>query len=279
MPLPENFSHTDHFQDVNKRLWNKIVRDYFKDITTADDNLDLTTSRQALLRACLHDSNDSINLTIGRMLLFLFGTTYVKDQYPIVAGDLLEVVEGKRRFHPRITLYFRQDALDAEVGYQTVPLEISWRIMDETHQTITKTKLTTIAQQIKTRFGSGSGYLFRKGRKLIRYFDEDNGYEFKILARETTDAKNLIQEILAINGHSYQSELLKTSTTESEVDAYPSNPGTQVILGKRKNKPRQRPIADVRFRYAYALVQGYNQPIYLYSRTHYHPDALVNDFG
>jgi hypothetical protein len=75
MTEPDNFSPTEQFQDVNKRIWNKLVREYFRDVTTPENNLDLTTPRQALLKACLHKDDDALILTIGRMLLFLHGTT------------------------------------------------------------------------------------------------------------------------------------------------------------------------------------------------------------
>lgn len=278
MPEPDNFSPVEQFQDVNKRIWNRIIREYFRDISGLEDNLDLTTPREALLKACLHKEDDSLMLTIGRMLLFLNGTTYNRDQFPLIAGQAVEEIDSERHYFPSITLYFREDSLNVEPGYQPLPMEVSWRLMNESTTTITKAKLTTIANSIKSKFGIGQGYLFKKGKKCIRYRNLTQGYDFKMYAYDTNEAKNLIREILSINGHSYDETLVLTGTIEDEAGAFPANPGTQTILGKRKNKPRKRPITNVRFRYAYASIKGYNQPIYLYSKSHYKPDALANDF-
>ena len=80
-----------------------------------------------------------------------------------------------------------------------------------------------------------------------------------------------------MNGDTLDTNNLKISETDDEADAYPYNPGTQLILGKRKSKPRRRPLVNVRFRDAYATVHGYNKPIYLYSRSSFIPDALVQN--
>ena len=110
---------------------------------------------------------------------------------------------------------------------------------------------------------------------MIRYRNIPNGYDFKIRARDLAEGKDLIREILSMNGDTLDTDILKVSEVDSEADAFPYNPGTQLILGKRRPKPRRRPLVNVRFRYAYATVHGYNKPIYLFSRSSFIPDALV----
>ncbi|NJP21759.1 MAG: hypothetical protein HC763_25245, partial [Hydrococcus sp. CRU_1_1] len=89
MTEPHNFTSTEQFQDVNKRIWNQLIREYFRDVSASDDNLDLTTPRQALLKACLHSEDDSLLLTIGRMNLFLHATTYLTDWgYDLPVGNI-----------------------------------------------------------------------------------------------------------------------------------------------------------------------------------------------
>lgn len=157
MPEPDNFTPTEQFQDINKKIANKIVREYFKDISANDADLDLTASRQALLKACLHKEDDSLMLTIGRNQLFNQYTTFARDQFPIVAGSLLDEIDANVTYKPKITLFFQEDADDVEVDYRPVRMEISWRLINETSSTITKTELTTIANKIKTSFGNGNG--------------------------------------------------------------------------------------------------------------------------
>jgi hypothetical protein len=275
MPEPDGFSPTEQFQDVNKKIVNKIVREYFRDVTALEADLDLTTPRQALLKACLHREEDSMFLTIARNLLFYQFTTYARDQQPLVTGNLLNELSESNTHRPKITLFFREDDQDVDPGYQAVDMECSWRLVDETSQTITKAKLTTIAQRIKTQFGSGNGYVFKKGRKIVSYRDKSKGYEFLLRSRSLEDGRELIRDILTMNGDSLESGLLKSSEVADEVEAFPANPGTQLILGKRHNKPRKRPVTNVRFKYAYAFIDGIGQPIYLYSRNYLIPDALV----
>ncbi len=275
MPEPDNFTPTEQFQDTNKKIANKIIREYFKDISANDADLDLTTSRQALLKACLHKEDDSLMLTVARNQLFNQYTTYARDQFPIVAGSLLDEIDAEYSYKPKITLYFREDEDDVEPGYRPYRMETSWRLVEETTQSITKTKLTTIANKIKTQFGTGSGYLFRRGRKIVAYQKPSQGYKFFLRARDLEGAKSLIREILSINGHTLETEILTVSEVDNEEEAFPYNPGTQTVLGKRRAKPRKRPIVNVRFRYAYATVNGWGKPVYLYSKSHAGIDALV----
>lgn len=277
MPEPDNFTPVEQFQDVNKRIWNKLVREYFRDVTNLESDLDLTTPRQALLKACLHREDDPLLLTIGRMQLFLHGTTYTRDQYPVIAGSLLSEIDSNITYRPKITLFFSEDAEDTEAGYKPVEMEVSWRLINETSATITEANLRSIGNKIKTNFGAGNGRIFRKGRKIVHYLDRDRGYNFLLRARDLAEGKDLIREILTMNGDTLDTNILRVSETDSETDAYPYNPGTQLILGSRKSKPRRRPLVNVRFKYAYATVHGYNKPVYLYSRSSFVPDALVQN--
>lgn len=275
MPEPDNFTPTEQLQDVTKRIANKIVREYFKDVVNLENDLDITAPRQALLKACLHKEDDSLLLTVARNQLFSQYTTYTRDQFPIVAGSLLDEIDASITYKPKITLFFQEDADDIEAGYKPVRMETSWRLINETNQTITRTELTAIANKIKTNFGTGNGYVFRKGRKLVYYQKPSMGYQFYILARDLATGKSLIREILSMNGHTLNSKDLKVSEVDDELEAFPYNPGTQTILGKRKPKPRRRPMTNVRFRYAYATIAEWGAPVYLYSRSYYTPNALV----
>ena len=256
MAEPDNFSPTEQFQDVSKKVWNKLIREYFRDVPGSEANLDLSTPRQALLKACIHKEDDALTLTIGRTLLFLHSTTWLRNQYPVIAGTLLDEIDGGVAYRPRVTLYFVEDADDVEAGYSPVEMECSFRLPNETSTTVSKAELTTLANKIKIKFGAGSGYVFRKGRLLVNYRDRSKGYDFRLRARDLTDAKELIKDVLALNGDTLDDTLLKFSKTDNEVEAYPYNPGFQTILGKRKSKPRRRPITNVRFRYAYCTVAG-----------------------
>lgn len=275
MPEPNNFTPTEQLQDINKKIANKIVREDFKDITNLEADLDLTTSRQALLKACLHKEDDSLMLTVARNQLFTQYTSYARDQYPLFTGNLLNELSEENAYKPKITLFFKEDDDDIAPDYQPVRMEVSWRLVNETTSSITKTELTTIANKIKILFGSGNGYVFKKGRKIVSYRQKSKGYEFLIHARTLADGKGLIKDVLSMNGDSIESGLLKISEVDNETEAFPYNPGTQTILGKKHPKVRKRPLVNVRFRYAYASIYGVKRPLYLYSHTHAISDALV----
>lgn len=275
MPVPDNFSPVEQFQDVNKRLWNKLVREYFRDITGLENDLDLTTPRQALLKACLHLEDDPLPLTIGRMLLFLNATNWLKNQTSYIFGQVVEQIDESVEYRPKIVLYFREDEEDAEPGYQPLPLEISFRLMDETSTSITKNKLIAIGNKIKTAFGTGQGYVHRKGRRIAYYNDKLNGCKFQVHCREEQDGKNLIREALSIIDKTIDETKLNYNKIDNEADAFPYNPGFHNVLGKRIEKPRRRVITNVRFRYSYVKLWSKGQPIYLYSRTHALHDVLV----
>ena len=222
----------------------------------------------------MHREDDSLLLAIGRNQLFNQYTTYARDQIPIVTGDLLNELNEENAYKPKITLFFKEDDDDVDPDYQAVKMEVSWRLIERTTQTITSDELTSIANKIKSTFG-GNGYIFKKGRKVVSYRQKSKGYEFLIRAISLVDGKELIREILTMNGDSIDSGLLKTSEVDNEADVFPYNPGTQTILGKRRPKIRKRPLANVRFKYLYATIYGIQKPIYLYSRSYSIPDALV----
>ncbi len=68
MALPDNFSPVEHFQDSIGRIYNKEVKDWFSDLDP--DELGIDTPRSSLRTACWHQENDSVMVTVGRMLLF-----------------------------------------------------------------------------------------------------------------------------------------------------------------------------------------------------------------
>jgi hypothetical protein len=66
MPLPQNYSATEHLQDLLKRTVNQEVREWFRDVTSDD----LSTPRSSLRQGCTHVEDDTMEMTIGRLLLF-----------------------------------------------------------------------------------------------------------------------------------------------------------------------------------------------------------------
>ena len=237
MTLPDNFQPAEHFQDVAKRIYNRDVREWFSDIT-ADE---IETSRGSMRQACTHMEDDSLLLTVGRMLLF---ENTIRARFAHRGtGQTSYAPQTLRRNKPKVLLYFLEDYQDVDADYAPVSGEIGFRFMDETEESLTEAKLTSIAQKVKTEFGAAGGYVWRKGKLMASYSDWDKGYQFQILCRNETDAKTLINKVLDIQNHTPDWSHLNISENSNSTAAYPTLPKTERILGETRRLPRRRPIA------------------------------------
>jgi hypothetical protein len=254
-----------------------MVRDEFSDIT--DGDLDLAVPRSSLRWACLLKDNDTCDMMIQRFLLFYFTLRRAQDLQQPFCGIPLDDLQASRKFKPQITLYFKEDQNDVEEDSRPTWGEISFRLMNESSTSITRTELTTLANKIKTEFGAANGYVWKKGRKLYSYIEKDKGYQLQLLCRDEATAKELITKILDIQSHTPDWKFLKSNIADDENESFPYNPGSQTILGKSRRKPRRRPMVDVRFQYATATIWGLNKSMALYDRSFTFLDALVDEFG
>lgn len=261
MTLPNNFQSTEHFQDVAKKIYNRDVREWFSDIT-ADE---IETSRGSLRQACTHMEDDSLLLTVGRMMLF---ENTIRARFAHRGtGETSFSPKVIRKNRPKVLLYFLEDHQDIENGYAPVAGEIGFRLMSETEDSLTESKLISVAQKIKSEFGSNSGYIWKKGKVMASYTDWENGYQFQLLCRSESEAKALIGKVLDIQNHNPEWERLNISENSRASAAYPTVPQTERILGESRRLPRRRPIASVRFQYAAINLKSLANPIALYDRS------------
>ena len=273
MPLPDSFNSTEFLQDAVRQGFNREVREYFADLGGEDWDEDISNARGSLRVACTHRDTDNVLETILRLLLFR--SLNEENALPTVQvfGGTSEA--PKRRHKPKIILIFTEDPQDVEPGYSAITGEITFRLMDETSESITNAKLTTIANRIKTVFGASNGYRWRKGKKLFSYSDWDNGYQLQLLCTSKTEAQNLVRAVLDIKNDTPQWKCFNTVENESESEKYPVIPERAMILGKSRRLPRYRPVGYVRFRYALAEIWGIPNPIVLYDRTGTQRNPLV----
>lgn len=191
------------------------------------------------------------------------------------------VVAG-RRYNPQIKLTFREDS-DFKPGTQQpkgrgqnrTRGRLTFRLMNETSETITKGELTRIGQKIKDIFGANNGYTWSKGKELYTYADWSKGYQLQILARSQTQAADLTQKILSIQNHTPIWQFLTKSENAEPMTAYPEQPITVTLLGEQVQLSKARPYATVRFCYAEARVHKLQPAIMLYDRTGKKAKALV----
>lgn len=268
MPLPDNFSPTEHLQDQVKRLVNKSVARYFKDLggENWDPPADLKAAPRASLRlACTHQELDTINQTVTR--LFLYYMVVRRDELTESSFYGLPVAEVQAtvRFRPQIVLTFVESFQTVTNNEQPVTGRISFRLQNETDTTITEAKLRAIAQLIKTRFGGSTPKRWQKGKSMATYVDKERGYGFQILCRLRSEARELITDVLALQEHTPEWERFVWHENEEPGTAYDESPGQQMVLGALRRKPRRRPNKDVFFESAACLIWGMPRAIVLYS--------------
>lgn len=277
MPLPDGFSHAEHLQDTLRRTFKREVREWFREVDL--DDLDINTPRSSLATACEHQDEDSLLMTVARVMLF----ETVRGRFvDVLAGGLSDGVgETRRRHavlrrdHPQIVLYFLEDLGDVEPGYEPVQGRISFRLMDHTASTITPAIAQTYAQRIKSKFVTGGGFIWKKGREMASYADWSKGYQFQLLVKTETEARRIIEACLDVQNDTPDWELFNYSTNAEPATAFPTIPQTSRIYGETKREPRRRPVADVRFQYAHLLVPGRSSPVTLVDRTGLLSGALV----
>lgn len=272
MPLPENFSPVEHFQDTIKRTYNREVREWFSDLDP--DELGIETPRASLRTACTHQDPDSLDVTLGRMLFF---DMVVARKFSSLGGDgeKSPPYSVNRRGKPIIKLYFLEDYDDVEPGYRRVEGQISFRLMSQTVESLSNAEAIQYGNRIKTAFGSGGGFVWQKGKILASYADWEKGYQLQLLVRTEAEAKRVIEQALDIQQHTPDWEYLQYKTADSPSQAYPTIPPTQTIMGKSRRLARRRPTANVRFKTALLFVPGLPNPIALYDRSGNYPDPLV----
>jgi len=265
-------SPSEHLQDTIRRTYNPEVREWFADITT--DNPDISTPRGSLRTACTHAENDTMDMTLSRMLLF---DMVVKQRFQaqLSSSDRDLNYRVLRRTRPRVKLFFLEDLKDVEKGFQPITGEISFRLMNQTSTTMSEAEAKQIGTRIKSLFGASGGFVWRKGKELFSYTDWDKGYQLQLLARNKTEGKRIVEQVLDIQQHNPDWEFFNRTENEEPSTAFPTLPPTETILSKRRRLPRRRPIADVRFQYATLKVAGLPNEICLFDRSGRFPTALV----
>lgn len=167
-------------------------------------------------------------------------------------------------YKPVVNLYFQQDRAAVVSGYAPVRAEISFRLMDETEETITKAKLQTLARAIKNEFALGAGYTFNKGKLIATYIDKTNGYFFQVYVLNETQGVEVIRKVLSIRNHTYDDD--KFRITEPKRNSL-NTPSNTLIAGETYRKLRWRPTATVRFQWASLIVRTRPDPYFLVDRT------------
>jgi hypothetical protein len=275
MALPNDFSSWEHFQNVWRRIHNRNVAQYFRDVGPEDWDPDINTSRGSLRVASTIDDNDTAMQAIARWLFF-HGDVRGWDAFtePIY-GVPVGYYHQTRKFRPQIGLFFREDARDVEEGYTALRSQICFRLINESSESITRAELERLGNRIKTEFGAANGYRWHRGKTLLSYYEPDKGYKFRIYSFTEGDGRQLIDKVLSIQGHNPDWKYLTINENAEPTQAFPTVPPTMNIIGKRLRAPRTRPSGYVRFQYAVCSIWGATKPVPLFDRSYRFLDPLV----
>lgn len=184
---------------------------------------------------------------------------------------------------PKVTLYFLEDS---NFNKKAPPNKISegrrrqegvirFRLMNETTQSFSKANGTILGNKIKEVFGSNGGFIWNKGKIMYSYTDWERGYQFQLLCKTEIEAKRIITAVHSLQNHTPDWKYFNTIENDEELIKYPENPGTQIVMGETIAIPKERPIVDVRFQYAYIKLDGVIEPITLYDRKNKRAKALA----
>jgi hypothetical protein len=275
MALPPSFGHWEHLQDTIRREHNKLVARYFRDLGGIDWEPDISDPRKALRTACRIDDQDTDVMTLIRLYLFYevlgYGRKRLGNFYGMPALDFQESFEGR----PQVFLFFSQDRASTPKDLTPITAEISFRLMNETSESITPTEAKNLANKIKAEMVDGGKEIyFNKGRITVNYNDRKNGLALRIYATSEAEGEKMVKKVLSIRSIPFEPSHQTVSTPKRQSENLPK--GTTTVYGKPRKKRRWRPSARVRFRYAYLYIHGLNEMVPLVDATGEWIDALIH---
>ncbi len=256
MPLPDDFSPWQHLHEMLTGAHNRNVVQTFLDVPSDD----LANPLSGMKVACLMDTDDTVDMTLLRLMLFYF-VFEGKLPTPVYALPVADY-QGEVKFRPQVHLIFQevyQPQLEAE-GYAPIHSSIGFRLINETSTTMTPGKAQSLALKIKELFGAAHGFKWERGTVKVTYLDKEHGYDFRLLVLNEGQAVQVIEKVLQIRGHAFNEQLLTIHTARKP---FPTSPGSQEVYGKVRRKPRQRPTTQVQFRKAELHINGIAKPILL----------------
>ncbi len=264
--LPDNFDPFEHLQKIYIPQHNALVKQFFSDLGT-DWKPNIASPRSSLRIACtMADGDNQLMMNLRHHLFFdLLG--YGRKNLMLYYGSQ-ESNEPPVTGHPKIVFYFSQDSASVPVGQtQKADGEYSVRLMKLQNTSLDlKTKLI----EIKIQFiENHQGIILTKGNLGVIYKDPANGFSNgrRILANTELDAIDLYKRMCNVIDVPFDEQKITVSNPKK-----PSTIGavteTQVIMGNTRKKRAYRKVNNVRFRYAYALIPGEPNPIFLIDTTY-----------
>jgi hypothetical protein len=258
MALPDNFSPAEHLQDVIKLTMNREVREWFRDVGADDWEPDLNSERARLRVACTHIEDDTFDMTVGRLQLFYFLMGQAQALQAPTFIDMTDRLYEDFTYKPELVLYFYKNIYLGNGKYENNQGRLSYRLVNETSQSLTPAKNRVRAEKIKNLFASPTRFVWHKGKTKFTYLDLPNGYDFRLLAINEAEARRIIEQVLDIENRSPDWDKLFTHIPEK---ASTTTTQRKLIYGKQREVPRWRPVVEVVFARATMKIHGIPKPI------------------
>lgn len=254
--------------------FNAEVYRHFKDVDSSSGSA--TAGRRALRDSLLIGAKDSRTTAITKI-------QYFRDQVqkvhlkPTIVGITKDELDSSisPKYKPQIILYFLQDIAAVPTDFTRIDARISYRLMDETSESLTMAKLRVLATQIKTEFAVSGGWTFSKGKIISNYNDAERGNVFRVYGISEAEGEKVIKKVLGMRSHTFDEKIYSLSNPKRNSV---NTPGTRRILGKTYKEPRWRPNASVRFAYAEIILHGLPDPVCLVDRSGSKPNPLETAF-
>ncbi|MCG5058451.1 MAG: hypothetical protein KA714_10730 [Limnoraphis sp. WC205] len=185
-------------------------------------------------------------------------------------AEVKALPERKGRVNqPYIQLFFYQDSKEVEKNFQPLRAQLTiflHGLTDNPQRTsarnrlITKTDINQFLNKIKAEFLPGNTpYSYRKGKKLISYYNSDQGYKFQTNFTTKTEAISLYKKMVSVQGDILDLTRLFVSTNEAEEQAYPSQLQTVNFLGQTEKLIAKRRTGTMRFHKATITFPSYGK--------------------
>jgi hypothetical protein len=271
--LPDDFDPWEHLQKQYNQQHNLLVRKYFSD---HDDNWvpNIGDPRSSLRTAVTMQDSDNDAIRSMRHNFFYDLLGYSRKNLLTYYGSNSDIVLPVSN-HPQLHLYFSQDSQAVPVNAKQIDHEKTCRLIryasksGESLPAVTKANLLDIAHEIKALFMEGNkGITYTCGKILVSYTDPVNGFPKGNywLVSSKTEAITLYEKLCNAIDRPFDVNKINVGTPEKDSTVQGSS-GTETILGTSYKKRAYRPVANLRFRYAYVSFGGIASPIFLVDNT------------
>lgn len=223
----------------NGDSFNREVYDWFRD---ADNN----DTRRALRDDLLIGAKDSIQIAQIKIKTFreIIQKTHLK---PDIIGMPKIDLDADVTYRPEVTLHFKQSKESVPKGKHAKSARISYRLMNQTSSTLSRTELITLGRDIYNDFAKPTAYRFNKGKIIGWYIKPEEGLNLQIYCHTEEIGETVVKKILSHRNLTFDNDIFKYSKPNRNTDP---TPGSITILGNSVSKPVWRPTVFVEFDHA-----------------------------